>query len=291
LDLGLVMRSGDDLVLSKEVWRRPLERLSCGLVFKRRLPAAFDRHPIFVTPACTLKVLKFWLNPFVDDLLYAVGALVAEGETIWDVGANMGVFSVAAAARAKTGNVLAFEPDPWIAGMFRRTAALAENSRLQIEIVAAAVSDTDGIGWLNVNSRSRHMNNLRNKSIWSDSRSQKAVVPIATLRLDTIMASEHVRPPHLIKVDIEGAEHVLLRGAHRVLAEARPVWFMEVASENADEVSSIFRAHGYRVFDGDALSQGLIERGVYDWLAIPDNKIDTYTRRVEAAQAAHVGAR
>jgi hypothetical protein len=63
------------------------------------------------------------------------------------------------------------------------------------------------------------------------------------------------------------------------------VWFIEVASENADEVSSVFRTHGYRVFDGDAVSQRLIERGVYDWLAIPEDKIDSYARRVEAARA------
>jgi hypothetical protein len=55
---------------------------------------------------------------FTDDLLYAIGALVAEGETIWDIGANMGVFSVAAVARAKTGNVMAFEPAPGSPGCF-----------------------------------------------------------------------------------------------------------------------------------------------------------------------------
>jgi FkbM family methyltransferase len=282
-----VRRDGDALVFGKEIWRRPLERLSAVLVFKRRLPHEFHRHRVFVTPACSLRFMKFWRNPFTDNLLTAAKILIARGDTVWDVGANQGAFSLAAAVRTQDGHVLAFEPDPWIASLLRRTASLRENSEFHLEIIEAAISDTDGPGWLNINARSRAMNHLVGKSVWSGRRSTKAVVPVMTLRLDTVLANRKTQAPHLIKIDVEGSEHMLFRGATQVLETVRPAWFVEVAasSGNRPEVSGILRKFGYRIFDGHALSRGLIERQAYDWLAIPDEKIGYYEDRIEAARA------
>lgn len=279
-------QDGDVLVLGHEIWRKPLERLCAKLLFKRRLPRDFHRHRVLVTPACGLRVLKFWLNPFVDSLLAAAKILIAEGDTIWDIGANVGVFTIAAAVRSKTGTVLAFEPDPWLASILRRTVALHENAGFHILVIEAAISDANGIGWLNINARSRAMNNLAGKSVWSERRSKKSVVPTAMLSLDTVEISLNMRKPDLIKIDIEGAEHMLFRGATRILEHVRPVLFVEVAasSGNRPEVSSILKKYGYRIFDGHAMSQGLVERRAYDWLVIPEEKIGAYSDKVEAAR-------
>jgi FkbM family methyltransferase len=279
------MRDGDEAVFGREIWRRPIEKITTGLVFKRRLPRDFARRRVFVTPACSLRVLRFWRDPFSAELLHAARALVGDGDTIWDIGANMGVFALAAASRAISGQVVAFEPDPTIAALLRRTLALAENAALDIDLVEAAIGDRDGPGRLNINARSRALNNLDGASIWSAARSRRETVSVATYCLDTVLAGA-MRPPDLIKVDIEGAEHRLLRGAERLLRDIRPAWYIEVADENAAEVSSLYRRHGYKVCDGDALVRGLVEGGVFDWLAIPEEAVERYAARVAAVPMA-----
>jgi len=60
----------------------------------------------------------------VDPLLYEMAEeLVKPGSVVWDVGANVGLFSICAAARSgRSGQVLAIEPDFWLANLINRTA-------------------------------------------------------------------------------------------------------------------------------------------------------------------------
>jgi hypothetical protein len=109
-----------------------------------------------------------------------------------------------------------------------------------------------------------------------------AALQVATLSHDTILNS--TKAPDLIKVDIEGAEHYLFRGAKRALRFVRPVWFVEVAEANSAELSRAFEEQRYRIFDGDVLDKGLIEGKIYNWLAIPDEKLPLYRARIDAAR-------
>ena len=98
------------------------ERMSRGVVFRRRLPAKFGRLPIYVTPEAGL---RYWLTMSrVDPTLYnMVEELVRPGATVWDVGANVGLFSFCAAALAgPSGFVLSVEPDLWLAQLVDRSA-------------------------------------------------------------------------------------------------------------------------------------------------------------------------
>jgi hypothetical protein len=77
--------------------------------------------------------------------------------------------------------------------------------------------------------------------------------------------------PAVLKIDIEGAEVLALRGAERVLGEVRPRLLLEVYDENADEVGAILREYGYRLFDAEARPEGRtpLSRPAYNTLALP----------------------
>src|SRR6516165_8870459 len=105
----------------EQVFRRILERSMRWLVLRRRLPAAFENAVLYVSPAAGLHyVIRPKAN--VDPpLLMAARTLVRRNDVIWDIGANVGLFSLAAAVCAgDQSQVIAFEPDAWIAQFPRR---------------------------------------------------------------------------------------------------------------------------------------------------------------------------
>ena len=82
--------------------RKLAERLSRGVVLRRRLPSRFHNLPIYVTPEAGL---RYWLSMSrVDPALQGMAEeLVQPGSIVWDVGANVGLFSFCAAALAERG--------------------------------------------------------------------------------------------------------------------------------------------------------------------------------------------
>lgn len=75
--------------------------------------------------------------------------------------------------------------------------------------------------------------------------------------------------PDIVKIDVEGAEVLVLRGAQRLLAECRPLIYIEVCGEPAKEVFSILQQHGYRLYDGDADDAKEISHCSFNTLAVP----------------------
>src|ERR1043165_8291887 len=95
--------------------RRILERLSQRKTFKRRLPANFGHAAIYVSPDAGLKYWTTTLGKVDPLLLSTVEQIIAPGDCVWDIGANVGMFSFAAAVKAgEKGKVLAVEADTWL---------------------------------------------------------------------------------------------------------------------------------------------------------------------------------
>src|ERR1039458_10790336 len=102
--------------------RRLAERLSRGVVLRRRLPRDFQRLPLFVTPEAGL---RHWAGLAGVDrhLLDMARELVKPGAVVWDVGANVGLFAFSAAAiTGPSGLVVAIEPDVWLAHLMDRSS-------------------------------------------------------------------------------------------------------------------------------------------------------------------------
>ncbi|MGX1308047.1 FkbM family methyltransferase [Amorphus suaedae] len=226
--------------------RRAAERLSRGRSLWRRLPRNFGRAPLLISPDAALQLMKLGDAAFDPMLLRLCREYVARGSVAWDVGANVGIFSLGAAALGA--EVLAIEPDPFLGGLLRRTAAHSDNRALVLDVIGAAVASEPGTARLAIAERGRASNFLEEfagRSMAGGTRSS-CLVPVLTL--DLLLRDR--RPPDLVKIDVEGAEVAVLDGARQLLETVRPTILIEVNGETGREVLARFRAlGGYRVFD------------------------------------------
>jgi len=251
--------------------RTIVERASRGIVLKRRLPSAFGRAPLYVAPS--IGGLRYWrrdIGKIDPTLLQAAERLVEPESKIWDIGANLGLFTIAAAVRAgRQGYVLAVEPDAEAASLLLRSRR-ASDSRVTapIDVLVAAVHDRneDRFATLEVAVRARAANALRGfGSTQTGGILDSRIVP--AFRLDDMI--EFFPSPTVLKIDVEGAEATVFRGASRLLEEIRPTLIIEVSIQNQRSVGQILAGVGYRVFDGGREDWPEVALPPWNTIAVP----------------------
>ncbi len=95
--------------------------------------------------------------------------------------------------------------------------------------------------------------------------------PVTMLTLDSLL--EVFPVPDVIKIDVEGAEDLVIVGANRILREFRPVIFIEVGDAKSDVITRIFLENKYVLCDGEVDGLPRVERCCYNTLAVPEEKI------------------
>jgi len=249
--------------------RHIAERLSRGIVFRRRLPRKFGGLPIYVTPEAGL---RYWRSmSVVDPLLYTMAEeLVRPGSVVWDIGANVGLFSLCAAARCGTsGFVLAVEPDVWLANLVTRsTKQLAGKnfSCAEVKVLCAAISDSMEVSELCIAERARASNHLAQTQRTMHSANPRSSQPTACLTLDFLL--RYFPAPSVLKIDVESHEISVLKGAKKLLQEVKPLIWCEVLHENSSEVTSLLREADYELYGAESTPHERISRAWFHTLAI-----------------------
>jgi FkbM family methyltransferase len=264
------------------------ERLSRGVVLRRRLPDEFGGAVLHVSPEGG--GLRYWRHDVLkmDPGIFKAVALFAKpGAVVWDVGANMGLFAFAAASRSgPNGLVLAIEPDIDNARLLLRTRTGLPSTFAPVQVLTCAVSDAPfGLAEFEIAGRSRASNSIKGAG-----HSQRGgvretrIVPL--VNLDGLLGI--FGSPDLVKIDVEGAEEKVVAGALRVLATARPVLVIEVDRGSADAVGLRLKAAGYRLFDGDAPweERAEIATPVWNTYAIPEERVSAVVGKADETRPA-----
>jgi FkbM family methyltransferase len=146
---------------------------------------------------------------------------IQPGDSVLDIGANIGVFTVLASALAgPEGRVVGFEPAP--DNLERLAANLALNDSANVTVVGQPASDRIGPVTLHLSSDDDGRHSLWNTGKHPDhqkSRENPRSIVTTTTTIDSEMARLALAPPRLIKIDTEGAEHRVLAGAIELLME------------------------------------------------------------------------
>ena len=161
-----------------------------------------------------------------------------KSNTIVDVGAYTGIYSVIAALSNPSSDVFCFEPNQKIIPNLNRNLAL-NNLVERVKVEQLALSSEITSGRLNQHKIWSSMN-----SISPDENDADLGELIQVTTLDHYFANKKV---DLIKVDIEGAELKFLHGSTRVLKEDKPILLMEALNASQLESQrSELRSFGYR---------------------------------------------
>jgi FkbM family methyltransferase len=250
--------------------RALLERLSRGVVLRRRLPAQYGGHCMYVSPDASLRFWRRDLGRTDPWLLGLAGELASSGSNVWDIGANVGLFAMAAAGLAGSqGAVVAVEPDPFLVSLMRRSSAELPPTCAAVEVIHAAVADRGGTSSFSIAHRSRAASHLAAVTGSTQSGGVREVVEVATLTLDDLLATH--TPPDLVKIDVEGAELLCLRGGTKLLSSVRPVLLCEVSAENSGPVTSLLQHYGYEMLDASvpAIERRPLPSAAWNTLARP----------------------
>ncbi len=137
--------------------------------------------------------------------------------TIFDVGANLGIYSLAAAAANRDARIFSFEPTPEIAARLRDT--IRANEIASISVIEKAVSDRNRPYFLNIWGAEEEGNEGLN-FVTEEPVAQKTVA-IQGVTLDDFASTHAIERIDLLKLDIQGNEPAALRGAANLLAEGR----------------------------------------------------------------------
>ncbi len=253
--------------------RQGLERVLRNHTSKARFPQRYGGAAVYLSGGNHLAVLKPGQAKFDHDLLGFVDRFVREGSVVWDIGVNMGLFSVPAASKAR--QVVGFEPDPFNLRLLQKTREA--NPGLPLQVLPVAIADKVGVMTLNVPERGRSANSLAGVNFGTQMGGVRYSFDVPTVTLDWVL-EQYGQGPDFIKCDAEGAELMILYGATRVLAESRPVIVMEMPVENSAEADAIFRANQYRLFSAYepiALDREFTSSAEgWDVLAVPAEKLD-----------------
>lgn len=207
----------------------------------------------------------FWVDPRLASaptephVLHWIERQITPGGTFLDVGAHFGWMSlVACRGVGGSGRVIAFEPSPPLADLLRYHKRM--NGLIQLEVVSKAVScaNEPDVPFALVSGGESFLNSLVLGAAESGNvlaRNQSAeTIGVDTITLDNFCLEAGVRPD-LIKIDVEGAELLVLRGAVSTLAESHPALIVAVHppwmpyGQSESDLFELLARFGYRVLD------------------------------------------
>jgi FkbM family methyltransferase len=188
--------------------------------------------------------------------------ILCEGWTVFDVGAHIGLYTLLFAQRVgKEGHVHAFEPEPENFGRLR--ANLALNNIETVRLVRAAAAAESGTATLHVFRpglgawHSLGRPTLPDPFVHGQTVEPTAEMQVPTVTLDEYCAHSGVERIDLLKLDVEGAEVDVLRGAEELLGDGRigTILFEVSLPQSAalrhapGDVFELLAAVGYESFD------------------------------------------
>ncbi len=238
-----------------------VQRAYCGirwLAFRsyyRAVHENYDRKLLTTrkeTPGGSFRSYELYNKHGDDEMLHELVGYCGPTDTVYDIGANVGVFSLALAAGPSDRDIVAVEPAPPVVDRLRANVRL-NGLEDQIRVAALGLGDKRGTHSFYLSTYSELSGYDRASATrWEAAVAEETRAPMR--RLDDLVASYPA--PDVLKIDVEGAGPAVLRGGRRVLRASAPTVFLEIhetelPGERAGCARDCLRAAGYTIRERD----------------------------------------
>lgn len=190
-------------------------------------------HLVDFGPAKGLKLLirlpndkNMWKGTYENEFCKRLHENVVQGDVCYDIGAFRG-YTAGVLALAGASSVLAFEPMP--KNQQTILQLIENNPKLPIRLIKKAVSDSNKKQLLHIN-QDESMNQL----VQGRQEIDKTCLSVETTTVD-LTAEQTGLWPHILKIDVEGWEEFVLRGAQAALTKSVRAVFLEIHNRQAEE--------------------------------------------------------
>jgi FkbM family methyltransferase len=155
----------------------------------------------------------FWLGGYEPQMQALMARELKKGRTFYDIGANVGFYTLLGSFCVAPGCVFAFEPLPANVEFLKRHLAI--NQVRNVRVLQVAISDEIGTAKFRAEPTGA-MGQL----------DSSGNVNVNMSTIDALLATREITPPDFIKMDIEGAECKALFGARECFQQHKPVLFL-----------------------------------------------------------------
>lgn len=226
--------------LSRRLRRTVVGAAYSGYYRARDLNYAYGRPTTKTVGEASFRTYELYNLHGSDELLRELTGRTEEDDVVYDVGANVGVYTCAVASLGA--DVVAFEPNPAARKKLRHNL---EANGFEATVLPTAASDEDGTETFYVSSYPEVSSLVRRNATVSGG----SVVERTETRTRTVDSlSGRLPEPDHIKIDVEGAGGAVLRGARETLATAGPTVYFEPHGDRRDE-RGLLEGVGYNVDD------------------------------------------
>lgn len=212
--------------------------------------------------------LAIYLGVYETTTLRAFRTLVKPGDVVLDIGANIGAHTLDLAKLVgNTGKVYAFEPTSYAFSKLNRNIFL--NPTLSHSIIAEQLmlSDSDTqtpetaiySSWPLAETGSLHSKHLGNL---------KSTEGCSAIRLDSYFSKKQISTLQFIKIDVDGFEYQVFKGAVKILEAFKPIILMEFApylleerGDTLEALATLLKNIGYRFYHLNTNTEFLIQPG------------------------------
>ncbi len=185
-----------------------------------------------------------WLGSYEYEKQRLFSRTLQPGMVVYDIGANVGLYTLLAARRVgPAGRVFSFEPGPQNVSFLKRH--LVMNRLANVTVIEAAVGERSGTGAFDAGP------NQSEGRLTADGNLHVTIVA-----LDEMIQAGALLDADLMKIDVEGAENLVLHGAKALLVKCHPMIFLAThTSESHYACCKFLNDLGYRLatIDGSAL--------------------------------------
>ncbi len=193
----------------------------------------------------------FRINLDGETLLTSILRNVRAGEVVYDIGSNVGLYSLSIAQRQPSTSIYAFEPNPETFLKLKANLELNKKLSCNIKPQQIALGNTNGIINFLLSSQHERSSMFEFNATWGNAQVKRKVA-VQERTIDSLVAEGRLLPPQHVKIDAEGADPFIIEGALGTISKYLPSVYAEAhgigsGETNEPKIRELLGSLGYRI--------------------------------------------